>query len=152
MTKTLAALMGRLAAIAVLSGCDAILSHPAVPHQASQLAREGIAELQSMRSEVGRLMLDLHLSPPERAAVAQMTKAMFLVLEAPDAGSLVKAAVEIKRAQLCLLKVGLQTSGILEDVRGVVFKESWALERWKIVEEYLAGVNSSKLNDLICEE
>jgi len=134
-----------------LSGCDAILSHPAVPPQAKQLAYESLEQVKLLRGDVDQFMSGFNFAPHEQAAVGQMTQAMFLVLEIRDTGSLVKAAVAVKRAQLCLLSVGVESSGVLEDLRAVLFKDDWARERWLLVEQYLASEEAPKLDGLVCD-
>jgi hypothetical protein len=134
-----------------LPGCDAILSHPAIPPQAKLLAHESIEQVKMLRGDVDQFMAGFRFAPHEQAAASQMTQAMFLVLEIRDTGSLVKAAVAVKRAQLCLLSVGVESSGVLEDLRAVLFKDDWARERWLLVEQYLASEEAPKLDGLVCD-
>lgn len=136
----------------MLTGCDAILSHPAIPTQAKLIAIESIEQVKMLRGDVEHFMAGFNFAPHEQAAVSQMTQAMFLVLGIKDTGSFVKAAVEVKRAQLCLLSVGVESSGVVQDLRDIVLKDDWARERWLQVEQYLAGDESPQLDGLVCNE
>ena len=64
-----------------LSGCDAVMSHPALTPAAKQLIRDGIRETQALRTDVDQFVGGFRLATPERNAVNQMVSAMFMVYE-----------------------------------------------------------------------
>lgn len=139
-----------LSLAAGLAGCDAILSHPSIPSEAKAIAYEGLDQVASLRPEVDQFLGGFRLESRESAAVSQMAGAMFMVLEARDMGGVVRGAVEIKRAQLCLAKVGVDASGVVQDLQAILFKDERARELWMKVVEYLGGEDAPLIGGLVC--
>lgn len=143
-------LLAALSLTALMTGCDAILSHPSIPNDAKALAYEGIDQVASLRPEVDHFLDGFRLESRESAAVSQMAGAMFMVLEARDMGGLVRGAVEIKRAQLCLAKVGVDASGVVRDLQAILFRDERARQLWMKVVEYLGGEDAPLIDGLVC--
>ncbi len=135
-----------------LSGCDAVMSHPALTPAAKQLIRDGIRETQALRTDVDQFVGGFRLATPERNAVNQMVSAMFMVYEIRDAGGFVRVAVEIKRAQLCLLAVGIESSGVIEELKQVIFQDEAGQRYWTQLESYSESGEVPKLDGLVCND
>lgn len=138
-------------AVSLLVGCDNILSHPSVPPQASQLARESVQTVRGLQPDVDQFIKGFRLQGPELAAVNQMSRAMFGVFQITDTGTAVRAAVEVKRAQACLAMVGIEASGLIEDLQRFIFSDDKARDYWLQFEAYMETLELPDMSGAVCD-
>ena len=142
---------GLILAASFLAGCDNILSHPSMPPQASQLARESVQAVRGLQPDVEHVIKGFRLQGAELAAVNQMSRAMFGVFQITDSGSAVRAAIEVKRAQACLAMVGIEASGLIEDLQSFIFTDEKASAYWVKFQAYMDTLELPDMSGAVCD-
>lgn len=137
-------------AVLVLAGCDAITSHPAIPDEARQIVKQGINEVRGLAPEVRQFVSGFGFAGEEARAVSQMADSMLNIFNINDTASLVRAGVEIKRAQACLITVGLEGSGIIEDLKRVVFADERGRKLWDDMNTYVENAELPAMEGAVC--
>lgn len=135
-----------------LPGCDVILSHPSIPPKAADVARRSVDAVLDLRKDVASLLAGFPMNRQEQAAVAQYTDAMFTILGARDASELVRAGVAFKRAQACLLSVGLESSGVIDSIHSAILDSPERAQFFRQFGAWIENADIPPLGEMVCDK